>query len=276
LRVQWSSACTDACVLKSPPGRQVFVVLSGLKQDGAKRRHAFQTRGKPSNHRYPLRFVPWRFDRAGARIGLGPTMEAEKWQTSRLLWCRRRAVRGWMTRMGMWRTAGIGAIAASAARRPRFCLGETVQIDGREALLVRGPGSAGTLLRSWMTRTRRLIDSCGFRHLGTAVDYFRTRPAPMGGASKPVAFTVASTASAGVNRKEVGGEGGTQVGSRGCGAEPRIICCQQQQAKEEASNARWYIGRTGWSRAAAGGIVDGRANTWLPGFITALQHALRP
>jgi hypothetical protein len=79
LRVQSGQLrISDACVLIGLQRRQVFRLLRGLKQDGA-RSLLSEHRGKPSNHRLPAEVRTLALSIVRERYAdFGPTLAAEK------------------------------------------------------------------------------------------------------------------------------------------------------------------------------------------------------
>jgi hypothetical protein len=103
LRVQSGGLrVTDACALIGLQRRQVFRLLSGLKQDGATSLLS-KHRGKPSNHRLPAEVRTLALSLVRERYAdFGPTLAAEKLAAHHGCTVSHETLRGWMIADGLW------------------------------------------------------------------------------------------------------------------------------------------------------------------------------
>src|SRR3984893_1828299 len=123
---------SDACVLIGLQRRQVFRLLSGLKQDGATSLLS-KRRRRPSNHRLAAEVRTLALSIVRERYSdFGPSLAAEKLAEHHGCSVSRETLRGWMIADGLWQDRRHRLPSPHQPRRRRDCLGELVQIDGSE------------------------------------------------------------------------------------------------------------------------------------------------
>ena len=113
---------SDACVLIGLQRRQVFRLLSGLKQDSATSLLS-KRRGRPSNHRLPAEVRTLALSIVRERYSdFGPSLAAEKLAEHHGCSVSRETLRGWMIADGLWQgpsaSSPLATSAAPAARLP--------------------------------------------------------------------------------------------------------------------------------------------------------------
>src|SRR6202795_236632 len=270
LRVQSGGLrVSDACVLIGLQRRQVFRLLRGLKQDGA-RSVLSKRRGRPSNHRLPAEVRTLALSIVRERYAdFGPTLAAEKLAEHHGCSVSRETLRGWMIAEGLWQDRRHRLPSPHQPRRRRDCLGELVQIDGSEHAWFEDRAAPCTLLGFVDDATSRLMQ-LRFVASESAFDYFRTTRAYLEAHGKPVAFYSDKHGIFRVNSKDAaGGEGVTQFGRALLALNIDIICANSPQAKGRIERAFGTLqDRLVKELRLAGISTVTAANAWLPGFIT--------
>ena len=259
----------DACVLIGLRRRQVFRLLRGLKQDGA-RSLVSKHRGKPSNHRLPAEVRTLALSLVRERYAdFGPTLAAEKLAAHHGCTISRETLRGWMIADGLWTDRRHRLPSPHQPRRRRDCLGELVQIDGSEHAWFEDRGAMCTLLAFVDDATSRLM-LLRFVVSESAFDYFRATRGYLETHGKPVALYSDKHGVFRVNSKDaVGGEGMTQFGRALSELNIDIICANSPQAKGRVERAFGTLqDRLVKELRLAGISTIAAANAWLPGFIT--------
>jgi len=143
---------SDACVLIGLQRRQVFRLLSGLKQDGATSLLS-KRRGRPSNHRLPAEVRTLALSIVRERYSdFGPSLAAEKLAEHHGCSVSRETLRGWMIAEGLWQDLGI-----VSPRRISRAGGATAWANWCRSTARSTPGSRTAVRRarcwlSWMTR----------------------------------------------------------------------------------------------------------------------------
>jgi hypothetical protein len=273
---------SDACVLIGLQRRQVFRLLRGLKQDGA-RSLLSKRRDRPSNHRLPAEVRTLALSIVRERYAdFGPTLAAEKLAEHHGCSVSRETLRGWMIAEGLWQDRRHRLPSPHQPRRRRDCLGELVQIDGSEHAWFEDRAAPCTLLGFVDDATSRLMQ-LRFVASESAFDYFRTTRAYLETHGKPVAFYSDKHGIFRVNSKDAaGGEGVTQFGRALLALNIDIICANSPQAKgrialRQAQERVWHVaGPDGQGAAAGGSLVDGRGERLAARVHHRLQHPLRP
>jgi hypothetical protein len=127
--------------------RQVFRLLKAYRTDGptgliSKRRGCPSNRRKPAALRRAVLAMirEWYWD-------FGPTLAAEKLREVHGITIGRETLRQWMIEIGLWRDRKQRRKHVHQPRYRRECVGELVQVDGCEQLVVRGPRPAMYLAR---------------------------------------------------------------------------------------------------------------------------------
>ena len=261
---------SDACVLIGLQRRQVFRLLSGLKQDGATSLLS-KRRGKPSNHRLPAEVRTLALSIVRERYAdFGPTLAAEKLAEHHGCSVSRETLRGWMIAEGLWQDRRHRLPSPHQPRRRRDCLGELVQIDGSEHAWFEDRAAPCTLLGFVDDATSRLMQ-LRFVASELAFDYFRTTRAYLEAHGKPVAFYSDKHGIFRVNSKDAaGGEGVTQFGRALLALNIDIICANSPQAKGRIERAFGTLQDRMVKELRLAGVSSiAAANAWLPGFITA-------
>jgi hypothetical protein len=137
---------TDACELTGLHRRQVFRLLSGLRQGGAASLLS-EHRGKPGNHRLPAEVRTMALSIVRDRyIDFGPSLAAEKLAEHHGCTVSRETLRGWMIADGLQQDRRPRLPSPHQPRWQRDCLGELVQIDGSEHAWFEDRGPPCTLL----------------------------------------------------------------------------------------------------------------------------------
>ena len=268
---------SDACALIGLERRQVFRLLRGLKQDGA-RSLLSKRRGRPSNHRLPAEVRTLALSIVRERYAdFGPTLAAEKLAEHHGCSVSRETLRGWMIAEGLWQDRRHRLPSPHQPRRRRDCLGELVQIDGSEHAWFEDRAAPCTLLGFVDDATSRLMQ-LRFVASESAFDYFRTTRAYLEAHGKPVAFYSDKHGIFRVNSKDAaGGEGVTQFGRALLALNIDIICANSPQGQGTHRTRVWHIaGPDGQGAAAGGDIVDYRGERMAARVHRRLQHTLRP
>jgi hypothetical protein len=189
-RVQPARGVVAGSVRPSAGCRLVFRLLRNLKQDGAASLLS-KRRGKPSNHRFPVRALALSIIR-DRYADFGPTFAAEKLAEQLGCSVSRETLRGWMIADGLWIDRRHRLPSPHQPRRRRDCLGELVQIDGSEHAWLETRGETCTLLAFVDDATSRLMQM-RFVASESAFDYFRTIRAYLEEHGKRVALLVSFT-----------------------------------------------------------------------------------
>src|SRR3981189_3903919 len=112
---------SDACALIGLERRQVFRLLRGLKQDGA-RSLLSKRRSRPSNHRLPAEVRTLALSIVRERYAdFGPTLAAEKLAEHHGCLVSRETLRGWMITDGLWQDRRHRLPPPHQTRRRRDC-----------------------------------------------------------------------------------------------------------------------------------------------------------
>src|SRR6202162_569681 len=257
---------SDACALIGLERRQVFRLLRGLKQDGA-RSLLSKRRGRPSNHRLPAEVRTLALSIVRERYAdFGPTLAAEKLAEHHGCSVSRETLRGWMIADGLWQDRRHRLPLPHQPRRRRECLGELVQIDGSEHAWFEDRGPPCTLLAFVDDATSRLM-TLRFVVSESAFDYFRTTRTYVEEHGKPVAFYSDKHNIFRVNN----GEGGNRVTQFGRALEALnidIICANSPQAKGRVERAFGTLqDRLVKELRLAGISTIEAANAWVPAFM---------
>src|ERR1700732_317172 len=261
---------SDACALIGLERRQVFRLLRGLKQDGA-RSLLSKRRGTPSNHRLPAEVRTLALSIVRERYAdFGPTLAAEKLAEHHGCSVSRETLRGWMIADGLWQDGRHRLPSPHQPRRRRDCLGELVQIDGSEHAWFEDRSAPCTLLAFVDDATSRLMQ-LRFVTSESAFDYFRTSRAYLEEHGKPVALYSDQHGIFRVNSKDAaGGDGVTQFGRALLALNIDIICANSPQAKGRIERAFGTLQDRMVKELRLAGISSmAAANAWLPGFIAA-------
>src|ERR1700674_4925151 len=260
---------SDACALIGLERRQVFRLLRGLKQDGA-RSLLSKRRGRPSNHRLPAEVRSLALSIVRERYAdFGPTLAAEKLAEHHGCSVSRETLRGWMIAEGLWQDRRHRLPSPHQPRRRGDCLGELVQIDGSEHAWFEDRAAPCTLLGFVDDATSRLMQ-LRFVASESAFDYFRATRAYLEAHGKPVAFYSDKHGIFRVNAKEAfGGARITPFGRVLSELNIDIICANSPQAKGRIERAFGTLqDRLVKELRLAGISTVTAANAWLPGFIT--------
>src|SRR3984893_16371787 len=228
---------SGACVLIGLQRRQVFRLLSGLKQDGATSLLS-KRRGRPSNHRLPAEVRTLALSIVRERYSdFGPSLAAEKLAEHHVCSVSRETLRGWMIADGLWQDRRHRLPLPHQPRRRRDCLGELGEIEGSRHAWFEDRSAPCTLLAFVDDATSRLM-WLRFVASESAFDYFRTTRAYLEEHGKPVAFYSDKHGIFRVNSKEAaGGEGVTQFGRALLALNIDIICANSPQAKGRIERA---------------------------------------
>lgn len=258
----------DACDLIGVRRRQIFRLLRGLKQDGA-RGLISKRRGRPSNNRLPVEVRDLAVSLVRERYAdFGPTLAAEKLAEHHGCVVSRETLRGWMIADGSWTDRRHRAPSPHQPRRRRECLGELVQIDGSEHAWFEDRGETCTLLAFVDDATSRLMQ-LRFVVSESAFDYFRGTGDYLRTHGKPVAFYSDKHSIFRVNNKDaIGGDRVTQFGRVLTELNIDIICANSPQAKGRVERAFGTLqDRLVKELRLAGVSTIAAANTWLPAFM---------
>jgi hypothetical protein len=259
---------TDACELIGVRRRQIFRLLRGLKDNGA-RGLILKRRGRPSNNRLPSEVRDFAVSLIRERYAdFGPTLVAEKLAQHHGCLVSRETVRGWMIAEGLWINRRHRLPSPHQPRRRRDCLGELVQIDGSEHAWFEARGEMSTLLAFVDDATSRLMQ-LRFVASESAFDYFRATGDYLRTHGKPVAFYSDKHSIFRVNNKDaIGGDGVTQFGRVLAELNIDIICANSPQAKGRVERAFATLqDRLVKELRLAGISTITEANAWLPEFV---------
>jgi len=132
---------TEAATLMRLGRRQVFRLAKAYGKHGPQALVS-RRRGRPSNRAYPADLRDMATGIIRERYpDFGPTLAAEKLAELHDIHLARETVRQWMITAGVWKDRRARLKAVHQPRYRRDCLGELVQIDGSEQLVVRGSGA---------------------------------------------------------------------------------------------------------------------------------------
>ena len=256
----------DACMLLSLKRRQVFRLLTRLKQEGAPGLVS-RRRGKPGNHRRPaaLRTLVLSLVRAHYS-DFGPTLAAEMLTERHDCVVSRETLRQWMMADGLWTDRKRRHRVVHQPRRRRDCLGELVQIDGSDHAWFEARGARCTLLAFIDDATSRALH-LRFVPSESTFAYFRSVRAYLETHGKPVAFYSDKHGIFRVNQGEGGGRL-TQFGRAMAELAIGAICADSPQAKGRVERAFGTLqDRLVKALRLASISTMEAANAWLPGFV---------
>jgi hypothetical protein len=248
--------------------RQVFRLLKAYRTEGppgliSKRRGRRSNRRKPQAlRRATLAIIrEWYWD-------FGPTLVAEKLREVHGITLGRETLRLWMIAAGLWRDRKQRRKQVHQPRYRRDCVGELVQVDGREHWWFEDRGPQCTLLVFVDDATGRLMH-LQFVESESTFAYFHAARAYLEAWGKPVAFYSDKHGVFRVNQTgAVGGDGMTQFGRALHALNIDIICANSSQAKGRVERAHKTLqDRLVKELRLAGVRTLAEGNALLPAFI---------
>jgi transposase len=217
--------------------RQVFRVLKAYRSDGAQGLISCK-RGRPSDRK----ISPATRDRAlqivrEKYVDFGPIFAAEKLAELHQLPVSKETLRRWMVEDGIWLDHRRRLQRAYQPRYRRDCVGELVQVDGREHWWFEDRGRQCSLLVFIDDATSQLMQ-LRFVRTESTFAYFDAVRAYLETLGKPVAFYTDKHVVFRVNKRDARrGDGMTQFGRALHGLNIDLICANSSQAKGRVERA---------------------------------------
>lgn len=257
----------DAADILNISPRQVRRLLSQLSQHGASSL-AHQSRGRPSNRRYPDAFRVEVLNIIRTQYAdFSPTFACEKLTEQHNLVLSVETLRQWMIADGLWVPHSQRQPRIYQPRYRRDCLGELVQIDGSHHDWFEGRSPKCCLLVYIDDATGRLMN-LRFSDTESAFDYMVATREYLDQHGKPVAFYSDKHSIFRVNQEHLKKVGLTQFGRILDELGIELICANSSQAKGRVERANKTLQDRLIKEMRLQGInTIEEANIWLPYFI---------